>query len=116
MHSASCTALQVAADFKTQARALFRKNVVFQRRNAKSNCCLLSAPIAFCVLLFLIQTIVNRVLLNSDDLKVGAETAGIPPVDSVMQLHCTLQSTAGFSTRIAVTRLHVSCTQLITSS
>ncbi len=45
---------------------------MFQKRNYKSNCCLISAPILFCVLLFMIQTVVNRVLLNSDDFKVGA--------------------------------------------
>ncbi len=44
--------------------------MVFQRRNAKSNCCLLSAPIAFCVLLFVIQMVVNRLLLGREDFKV----------------------------------------------
>jgi hypothetical protein len=62
----------VESSFGTQAGALFKKNVVFQKRNYKSNCCLISAPILFCVLLFMIQTVVNRVLLNSDDFKVGA--------------------------------------------
>jgi hypothetical protein len=58
------------ATFKNQARALFRKNAVYQRRNWCSNVCLLSAPIFFCLLLFGIQIAINKLLLTGDDYAV----------------------------------------------
>jgi hypothetical protein len=58
------------ATFGTQAGALFRKNAVYQRRNWCSNVCLLSAPIFFCLLLFIIQVLVNRLLLAGEDYEV----------------------------------------------
>jgi hypothetical protein len=59
------------ATFGTQAGALFRKNAVYQRRNWCSNVCLLSAPIFFCLLLFIIQVLVNRLLLAGEDYEVS---------------------------------------------
>ncbi len=56
--------------FKAQANALLRKSTVYQRRNCGSNCCLLSAPIFFCVLLLVIQTAVNRLLLTGENFTV----------------------------------------------
>jgi hypothetical protein len=53
--------------------------VIFKKRNYKSNCCLISAPILFCVLLFMIQTVVNRILLSSEDFKVAPWTPGVAP-------------------------------------
>jgi hypothetical protein len=54
------------ANFRSQAGALYRKNAVYQRRNWCSNVCLLSAPIFFCLLLFGIQTAINKLLLTGD--------------------------------------------------
>ncbi|KIZ07740.1 hypothetical protein MNEG_0209 [Monoraphidium neglectum] len=59
------------AGFKSQAAALYRKNAVYQRRNWCSNCCLLSAPIFFCLLLFGIQIAINKLLLTGDDYSCG---------------------------------------------
>ena len=59
------------AGFRSQAAALYRKNAVFQRRNWCSNCCLLSAPIFFCLLLFGIQIAINKLLLTGDDYSVS---------------------------------------------
>ncbi|GBF94154.1 ABC transporter A family [Raphidocelis subcapitata] len=61
------------ATFKNQARALFRKNAVYQRRNWCSNVCLLSAPIFFCLLLFGIQIAINKLLLTGDDYACGCK-------------------------------------------
>lgn len=54
-----------------QTKALIQKSWVFQKRNIGSNICLCAAPIFFCVVLALIQVAVNRVFLNSDNLKCG---------------------------------------------
>jgi hypothetical protein len=64
------------AGFKSQAGALYRKNAVYQRRNWCSNVCLLSAPIFFCLLLFGIQTAINKLLLTGDDYSVSLGGAG----------------------------------------
>lgn len=61
------------ATVKSQANALYRKNAVFQRRNWCSNCCLLSAPIFFCLLLFGIQIAINKLLLSGDDYAVSLQ-------------------------------------------
>jgi hypothetical protein len=56
---------------RAQAGALFRKNAVYQKRNCCSNCCLLSAPIVFCLLLLGIQLAVNRLILSGEDYSVS---------------------------------------------
>jgi hypothetical protein len=68
------------AGFKSQAAALYRKNAVYQRRNWCSNCCLLSAPIFFCLLLFGIQIAINKLLLTGDDYSVsrGGVDSSVP--------------------------------------
>lgn len=38
---------------------MFRKQLLFQRRNVGQNFCLLAAPIFFCLLLLIIQAIVR---------------------------------------------------------
>ncbi|KAM1080974.1 hypothetical protein EV1_015435 [Malus domestica] len=47
------------ASFWTQANALLRKNLTFQKRNIKQNIRLVSFPILLCLLLVLIQHLVN---------------------------------------------------------
>lgn len=50
------------ASFWTQADALLRKNLTFQKRNIKTNIRLISFPFVLCLLLVLIQGLVNRQL------------------------------------------------------
>nr|GMC75787.1 ABC transporter A family member 7-like [Ipomoea batatas]GMD07716.1 ABC transporter A family member 7-like [Ipomoea batatas] len=50
------------ASFWTQANALLRKNLTFQKRNVRTNLWLISFPILICVLLVLLQTVVNNEL------------------------------------------------------
>ncbi|XP_015070141.1 ABC transporter A family member 7-like [Solanum pennellii] len=50
------------ASFSTQANALLRKNLTFQKREVRSNIRLILVPIILCVLLVLIQVLVNNEL------------------------------------------------------
>ncbi|KAK9104965.1 hypothetical protein Scep_021809 [Stephania cephalantha] len=50
------------ASFFTQANALLRKNITFQKRNIRSNAVLVAFPLFLCLLLVLIQGIVNSEL------------------------------------------------------
>ncbi|CAI9112239.1 OLC1v1012658C1 [Oldenlandia corymbosa var. corymbosa] len=50
------------ASFSTQANALLRKNVTFQKRNIRSNLRLVIFPFLLCLVLNLIQVLVNREL------------------------------------------------------
>lgn len=51
-----------SSSFWTQANALFRKNLTFQRRNIRTNLRLILFPLVLCLLLVLLQTIVNTEL------------------------------------------------------
>ncbi|PIA27921.1 hypothetical protein AQUCO_07400037v1 [Aquilegia coerulea] len=51
-----------SASFATQANALLRKNLIFQKRNLKTNIGLVTFPFLLCILLFLIQTLVDNEL------------------------------------------------------
>lgn len=51
-----------AASFATQADALLRKNLTLQKRNLKNNVCIVSFPILLCVLLVVLQGIIDREL------------------------------------------------------
>ncbi|PKI78008.1 hypothetical protein CRG98_001628 [Punica granatum] len=50
------------ASFGTQANALLRKNLTFQKRNIKTNIRLISFPFILCLLLVLLQSLVNNEL------------------------------------------------------
>ncbi|PIN20632.1 Lipid exporter ABCA1 [Handroanthus impetiginosus] len=50
------------SNFWTQANALLRKNLIFQKRNIKTNIQLIAFPFILCLLLVLIQTLVNNQL------------------------------------------------------
>ncbi|KAK6123306.1 hypothetical protein DH2020_042957 [Rehmannia glutinosa] len=50
------------SSFWTQANALLRKNLIFQKRNIKTNIRLVLFPIILCLLLVLIQKLVNNEL------------------------------------------------------
>eukprot|EP00850_Spirogloea_muscicola_P003309 SM000013S26478 [mRNA] locus=s13:611469:617905:+ [translate_table: standard] len=56
---------QLRSTFGTQANALTRKNLAFQKRNWKSNCRLVSAPIILCLVLAIIQAAINGLLSGS---------------------------------------------------
>ncbi|CAJ1944057.1 unnamed protein product [Sphenostylis stenocarpa] len=47
------------ASFATQANALLRKNITFQKRNVKTNVRLILFPVGLCLLLFVLQLIVD---------------------------------------------------------
>ncbi|XP_010689557.2 ABC transporter A family member 7 [Beta vulgaris subsp. vulgaris] len=58
------------ASFSTQANALLRKNLVFQRRNKRSNCCLIIFPVLLCVLLSTLQRVIDNEL-NKEKYRCG---------------------------------------------
>ncbi|KAL8225644.1 hypothetical protein R6Q57_018201 [Mikania cordata] len=51
-----------SSSFRTQANALFRKNLTFQGRNFRTNLRLILFPIVLCLLLVLLQAIINNEL------------------------------------------------------
>ncbi|PHT47857.1 ABC transporter A family member 7 [Capsicum baccatum] len=55
------------ASFSTQANALLRKNLTFQKRDVRSNIRLILVPVILCVLLVLIQSLVNKELDKSSN-------------------------------------------------
>ncbi|KAH9623722.1 hypothetical protein KSS87_006304 [Heliosperma pusillum] len=52
------------ANFSTQANALLRKNLIFQKRNKRSNVCLIIFPVLLCVLLSVLQRVINNELVK----------------------------------------------------
>ncbi|KAL4559226.1 hypothetical protein LXL04_031361 [Taraxacum kok-saghyz] len=59
-----------SSSFWTQVDALFRKNLTFQRRNLKTNIRLVLFPVFLCLLLVLLEKIVN-IELDKPSLKCG---------------------------------------------
>ncbi|CAI9266698.1 unnamed protein product [Lactuca saligna] len=59
-----------SSSFWTQANALFRKNLTFQRRNFKTNVRLILFPVFLCLLLVALQYLVN-IELDKPSLKCG---------------------------------------------
>ncbi|KAK7317243.1 hypothetical protein RJT34_01302 [Clitoria ternatea] len=55
------------ASFLTQANALLRKNLTFQKRNRKTTVRLLMYPFALCMLLFLLQKLVDKELDKAEN-------------------------------------------------
>ncbi|XVE56976.1 hypothetical protein DITRI_Ditri04bG0054700 [Diplodiscus trichospermus] len=55
------------ASFWTQANALLRKNLTFQKRNMRTNVRLISFPIFFCVLFVVLQNLLDSQLNNEDN-------------------------------------------------
>ncbi|MED6193388.1 Phospholipid-transporting ATPase abca7 [Stylosanthes scabra] len=58
------------ASFWTQANALLRKNLTYQKRNAKTNVRIIMYPFLLCLLLLLLQKLVDN-QLNKDKYKCG---------------------------------------------
>ncbi|XP_024360476.1 ABC transporter A family member 8 [Physcomitrium patens] len=50
---------QLRTSCRTQADALFRKNLTYQKRNWKTNCCLIIFPVALCITLVVMQAVIN---------------------------------------------------------
>ncbi|KAI3974934.1 hypothetical protein MKX01_005045 [Papaver californicum] len=63
---------QAHSSFKTQANALLLKNFTFQKRNYKTNLRLIAFPFILCLLLVVIQVIVD-IQLDQDELKCGCK-------------------------------------------
>ncbi|KAM0933469.1 putative ABC-type sulfate transporter [Dioscorea sansibarensis] len=55
----------MAASFWTQANALLRKNLIFQKRNRRTSLRIVVFPIILCVLLVLLQSLINNELHKS---------------------------------------------------
>lgn len=53
---------RLKASFRTQAKALLRKNLVQQRRAVCTNIFIVLTPIFFCVLLFVLQRVINNAI------------------------------------------------------
>ncbi|KMZ69467.1 hypothetical protein ZOSMA_213G00080 [Zostera marina] len=58
------------SSFYTQSNALLRKNLAYQKRNIKTNICLISFPIIVCVLLVIFQGILDKEF-NKQEKKCG---------------------------------------------
>ncbi|OAY47650.1 ABC transporter A family member 7 isoform X1 [Manihot esculenta] len=61
------------ASFWTQADALLRKNLTYQKRNAKTNCRLILFPFILCILLVITQRLIDNEL-NKPSRKCGCTT------------------------------------------
>lgn len=64
-HSLLLVILQTS--FRTQANALMRKNLCFQRRNLRTTIFTILVPVLFCALLAIIQAIVDSALDSFDN-------------------------------------------------
>ncbi|XP_027330167.1 ABC transporter A family member 7-like [Abrus precatorius] len=62
------------ASFCTQANALLRKNLIFQKRNVKTNVRLILFPLLLCVLLVIIQRLIDA-QLDTSEFKCGCVCA-----------------------------------------
>lgn len=60
--SSSSSSSHGPASFWTQANALLRKNLTFQKRNIRSNVRLVIFPFLLCLLLLILQVLVNSIL------------------------------------------------------
>ncbi|CBI15253.3 unnamed protein product, partial [Vitis vinifera] len=78
------------ASFWTQANALLRKNLTFQKRNIRTNIRLVSFPILLCVLLVVIQKLVNSELDKAEN-KCGCISVGTCPIPSPPEWPALLQ-------------------------
>ncbi|KAH8974880.1 hypothetical protein BDL97_01G124900 [Sphagnum fallax] len=75
--------------YATQANALFRKNLALQKRNCRTNTCLISFPIIICLLLFILQLSINKVF-NGSDFQCGCQCVPQPGSSTCVKT-CGLQ-------------------------
>jgi hypothetical protein len=64
----------MTSTFYLQASALIRKNAVQQRRAVKTNICLISAPLIFCIFLWGMQSLVLKLILASPNYHVSSQS------------------------------------------
>ncbi|BBN17972.1 protein MpABC85 [Marchantia polymorpha subsp. ruderalis] len=85
--------------FTTQANALLRKNIIYQKRNSATNCCIVSFPIAICILLFVFQRVINNVF-DKADYKCGCDEAtgvcGLQFSDGSQAAYCAVEHPPGW--------------------
>ncbi|KAG0532309.1 hypothetical protein BDA96_04G097300 [Sorghum bicolor] len=88
----------MGANYLAQTNALFRKNLVIQRRNHRSNCCLICFPLLICVLLGGVQLIVAIAYFTSSahraprtDCGYCATSTNTSSTDTVGGLVCPTQ-------------------------
>lgn len=86
--------LQLQASFRTQAKALLRKNLIQQRRAVCTNIFIVLTPIFFCILLFVLQRVINNAIdkpenkcgclcLNCCETdSAGVKTCRVPTIDN----------------------------------
>ncbi|KAJ8764066.1 hypothetical protein K2173_004960 [Erythroxylum novogranatense] len=86
------------ASFGTQANALLRKNLTFQKRKVMTNCRLISFPFVLCMLLSLIQALINKGQSTPEDKdsnclsnpnKVGCPAPRLPEWPPLLQIPLT---------------------------
>ena len=75
------------ASFKAQTNALLRKSLTYQKRSWGTNCCLLSAPICFCILLAILQAAINQILDTTSDLQVEKLPLHTPTAHTHLCIH-----------------------------
>ncbi|XP_037433265.1 ABC transporter A family member 7-like [Triticum dicoccoides] len=86
----SSTGLRGPAGFATQANALLRKNLCFQKRNLKTNACISLFPILVCVLLLLLQGAIDR-RTNTSKYRCGCACVDTATDGSCRRTECGAQ-------------------------
>ncbi|KAL3679377.1 hypothetical protein R1sor_022333 [Riccia sorocarpa] len=80
--------------FGTQANALLRKNVTYQKRNIGSNCCIVSFPIIICLLLFILQRAIDGVF-DKPKYRCGCDEVtgecGLQYSDEIQAVFCPIE-------------------------
>ncbi|KAG8047198.1 hypothetical protein GUJ93_ZPchr0008g12512 [Zizania palustris] len=79
-----------SAGFATQANALLRKNLCFQKRNLKTNACVALFPILVCVILVLLQGVLNHEL-NKPKYRCGCACVETASDGSCRRTECGTQ-------------------------
>ncbi|GJN03426.1 hypothetical protein PR202_ga20870 [Eleusine coracana subsp. coracana] len=78
------------ASSATQANALLRKNLCFQRRNLKTNACITLFPLLLCVILVVLQGVLNREL-DKPKYRCGCACVEPGPGGSCRRTECGVQ-------------------------
>ncbi|XP_006659380.2 ABC transporter A family member 7-like [Oryza brachyantha] len=79
-----------SAGFATQANALLRKNLCFQRRNMKTNACITVFPLFLCVILVVLQGVLNREL-NKPKYQCGCACVDAAPDGACRRTECGVE-------------------------
>uniref|UniRef100_A0A0D3GZY7 ABC transporter domain-containing protein n=1 Tax=Oryza barthii TaxID=65489 RepID=A0A0D3GZY7_9ORYZ len=79
-----------AAGFATQANALLRKNLCFQRRNMKTNACITVFPVFLCVILVVLQGVINHEI-NKPKYQCGCACVDAAPDGTCRRTECGVE-------------------------